>query len=236
MVFKNLTKKKQRVISYFIDAATKIVNTEGIQGVSIRKVAQEAGYNSATLYNYFSNLEQLLELTVINCITDYLNELSDILESKKHDVLRFLEAWECYCKYSFSMPSIFIYVFASSFSERILENIKIFVHLFPNKFQPSITSVRASTLLDLNSTQARNNALIQPCIDSGYFTQEKGADILTVGTILHAGLLYRMSMSEGQSNQRELDNALADFHKYYIDYINQKRNKGYPTIEELLLK
>lgn len=53
---KNLDKKfKQRVrmIKYFIDATIEIIEKEGYEGVTIRKVADIAGYNSATIYNYF---------------------------------------------------------------------------------------------------------------------------------------------------------------------------------------
>ena len=52
--------QKARIIHYFIEAAVKIIDEEGIEGVSIRKVADIAGYNSATLYNYFDDLPHLL--------------------------------------------------------------------------------------------------------------------------------------------------------------------------------
>ena len=45
---------------YFIEATEKLIRSDGVEGLSIRKIASEAGYNSATLYNYFEDLEHLV--------------------------------------------------------------------------------------------------------------------------------------------------------------------------------
>lgn len=55
----NLTLKRKRIMIYFIEAAEKLIRQNGIENLSIRKIATEAGYNSATIYNYFNDLEQL---------------------------------------------------------------------------------------------------------------------------------------------------------------------------------
>ena len=52
--------KRSRMMKYFIDAANKIINTQGIDAVNIRDTADLAGYSSATLYNYFDNLTHLV--------------------------------------------------------------------------------------------------------------------------------------------------------------------------------
>ena len=54
-----LSLKKKRMMIYFIEAAEKIVKEEGLGALSLRRVADAAGYNSATLYNYFDDLEYL---------------------------------------------------------------------------------------------------------------------------------------------------------------------------------
>ena len=42
-----------------IDAAEKIVESEGISGLTARKVASEIGYSVGTIYNLFDNLDEL---------------------------------------------------------------------------------------------------------------------------------------------------------------------------------
>ena len=54
--------KRQRVMDYFINATIDIVSESGIDSVTLRSVAEKAGYNSATLYNYFENIDQFRKL------------------------------------------------------------------------------------------------------------------------------------------------------------------------------
>lgn len=62
--------QKKRMMGYFIDAAKQIIEREGIQSLSVRKVGDIAGYSYATIYNYFKDLNTLLHY----CILDYLDE------------------------------------------------------------------------------------------------------------------------------------------------------------------
>lgn len=54
--------KKKRVMMYFIEATQELILKEGLENLFIKKIAEKAGYNSATIYNYFENLE------VLNCM------------------------------------------------------------------------------------------------------------------------------------------------------------------------
>lgn len=48
-----LTIRQRRIMAFFVEATEKILKEDGLSGVNIRRIASEAGYNSATLYNYF---------------------------------------------------------------------------------------------------------------------------------------------------------------------------------------
>lgn len=52
--------KRQRIKMYFLEAAKQIITEEGVENVSVRKVADMAGYSYPTLYNYFEDLNELL--------------------------------------------------------------------------------------------------------------------------------------------------------------------------------
>ena len=52
--------QRRRIMKYYIEATYKIMEEEGIDMVTIRKISDIAGYNSATLYNYFENLDHLI--------------------------------------------------------------------------------------------------------------------------------------------------------------------------------
>ena len=70
----NREEKRKRIMSYFINATIELMEEEGIENLSIRKVADRAGYNSATLYHYFSNLDELELFASIKCLDEYMKE------------------------------------------------------------------------------------------------------------------------------------------------------------------
>ena len=72
---KALTLRQKRNMVYFVEATEKILKEEGIPGVTIRRIAAEAGYNSATLYNYFQDLDELILFGSVCFLRDYLLDL-----------------------------------------------------------------------------------------------------------------------------------------------------------------
>ena len=48
----------------YINEAYKILSTEGIQAISIRKLARGLECNTANLYRYFDGLEEGLEIYI----------------------------------------------------------------------------------------------------------------------------------------------------------------------------
>ena len=75
-----LTTKRKRIMIYFIEATQKLIQSEGIDGLSIRKIATEAGYNSATIYNYFQDLEHLTLFASVCYLRDYVIALANSLK------------------------------------------------------------------------------------------------------------------------------------------------------------
>jgi len=70
--------QKKRMMNYFIEAAKEIIEEEGIQSLSVRKVGDLAGYSYATIYNYFKDLNTLLHY----CILDYLEDCYEYIKEK----------------------------------------------------------------------------------------------------------------------------------------------------------
>ncbi len=52
--------KRQRTMKYFLEAAKEIIENEGVENVTVRKVADMAGYSYPSLYSYFEDLNELL--------------------------------------------------------------------------------------------------------------------------------------------------------------------------------
>lgn len=64
--------KIERVKSFFISATKEIILHEGVENVSVRKVANLAGYSYTTIYNYFDDLNALLLEVKASMIRDVI--------------------------------------------------------------------------------------------------------------------------------------------------------------------
>ena len=95
----NRQEKRKRIMSYFINATIELMEKEGIENLTIRKVAEQAKYNSATLYHYFSNLDELELFASVKCLDEYMQETSYSSVRKGHrtwmrfsgDIMRFIQ-------------------------------------------------------------------------------------------------------------------------------------------------
>ena len=71
----------QRMRRYFIEATKEIIKGESISALTVRNVAERAGYSYATLYNYFKDLRKLtfeaLREFIDECIVFIQNEFKD---------------------------------------------------------------------------------------------------------------------------------------------------------------
>jgi AcrR family transcriptional regulator len=70
--------QEQRTKKYFIDAAKELLKGEGLSAVSVRNVADKAGYSYATLYNYFKDLNDL----IFECVRDFQAECETAVKRK----------------------------------------------------------------------------------------------------------------------------------------------------------
>ena len=59
-----MRRKNDTLQEVLLNVARNIADTEGIERINIRVIAKEAGVATGTVYNYFSNKDEiLLELT-----------------------------------------------------------------------------------------------------------------------------------------------------------------------------
>lgn len=99
--------RKDRTSSYFVETTKQHIMQAGIESVSVRKIAEDSGYSYATIYNYFTDVNDLLWTTKKSMISDlvvYMNDSTDIdvfdLEGIKH-------LFHTYMKYYFEYPNVF---------------------------------------------------------------------------------------------------------------------------------
>ncbi|HYE10402.1 MAG TPA: TetR/AcrR family transcriptional regulator [Patescibacteria group bacterium] len=99
--------KKQRIKMYFLEAAKDLIIAQGVENVSVRKVASMAGYSYATIYNYFEDLNELLwhvRSFFIRDIGEYIGKRVNEPLYDKEGIKRLFRA---YIAYYFENPNVF---------------------------------------------------------------------------------------------------------------------------------
>jgi AcrR family transcriptional regulator len=99
--------KKQRIKTYFLEAAKEIIMNDGVENISVRKVADIAGYSYATIYNYFTDLNELLWEVKKLMINDIFEELQKKNTGTTKDIEGIKKGFRIYVEYFFENPNVF---------------------------------------------------------------------------------------------------------------------------------
>ena len=125
--------ERSRIMITFIRATRKIIDTEGIRQVSIRKIANLTGMNSATMYLYFPDSDVLITMASMGYLERYCRTLAaDMAKmTAPEEVLR--HTWDVFCRYAFEFPDIFYHIFFAQHSVSLTEIIDDYYGLFPEQ-------------------------------------------------------------------------------------------------------
>ncbi|MFW6022808.1 MAG: TetR/AcrR family transcriptional regulator [Halanaerobiaceae bacterium] len=109
--------QEKRKKGYFIEAAKKIIEEEGVANLTVKKVADLAGFAVGTLYNYFSDLNDLYS----HCARDYWEDCKDyvIYKGKGTENIKskIIKCSQAYCEYFIDNPNVFQLIFLQDFDE-----------------------------------------------------------------------------------------------------------------------
>jgi len=99
--------QEQRMRGYFIQATKEMLKGEGLKSISVRNIADQAGYSYATIYNYFRDVKDLVFL----CVKEFQDEIEIFIrdETSKSELgLPKIEGIaKAYIKYFVQYPGIF---------------------------------------------------------------------------------------------------------------------------------
>lgn len=104
--------KSQRVKSYFIQAAKQIITDEGVESVSVRKVAENSGYTFATIYNYFKDVNELLRDVKKEMMYDVAGYMHSKMPEKGFDIDDIKKFHHSYIDYYIEHPHVFRFFYS----------------------------------------------------------------------------------------------------------------------------
>ncbi len=125
--------KKQARMAYFIQCTRELIEEEGYSEVSIRKIAEKAGFHNSTIYFYFNDVEYLLALASVRSFEKYSSELAEIGSLSQSSAEVFYPVWECFCRNAFADPELFYGFFFGKYKDQITDILNTYYELFPEE-------------------------------------------------------------------------------------------------------
>lgn len=210
--------KRTRMSRYFVEAAAAIIRDEGIDGITIRKVADRAGYNSATLYNYFENLDHLVFLASFRFLQPYASQVGECTSEAQTTLERYLMIWDLFCRHSFRHADIYQAIFFAQLNSPFADYITEYYQLYPEDLPPYEDSL--SAMISSPSIYDRTHILLLDCVEEGFFQEDDLAEITEMTVLLYKGMLSRFLEQSGEPNREQEQNERLDGGQ------NQEQNGG----------
>ena len=179
--------KKRRVMMYFIEATQELILNEGIENLSIKKIADTAGYNTATIYNYFEDLEELILYSSIDYLKIYLKDLKSKIKSNMKAIEMYETIYKVFVHHSFEKPEIFHTLFFGKYSYKLEKIIKKYYEIFPDDITGQ-TDITKSVLVEGN-IHNRDLPVIKQMIKEGSILEEDAPYIMEAIVRIHQSYL-----------------------------------------------
>lgn len=194
--------QRQRMMRYFIKAAAELLEEEGIENITIRKVANRAAYNSATLYNYFEGLDHLIFFALIKYTRNYVLALSEAIRPELSPYQVYLRTWECFCLHAFQNPQCFYRLFFTQKDGMLSRALREYYDLFPEELQN-----QSPMILDMLCEAdifARNHKLLRATVPEGEADDRRISTVNSLVIYAFQGLLYDELHQRDQRTPQQL--------------------------------
>ena len=154
-----------------INAAMEMIHESGIQSVSARSLGARVGMNSALIYRYFRDIDELVLFACVHALQEYTNDMvvssSDLDpdNDESYDAEIYMRSWKLFCKHAFSKPEEYNALFFSRHSADLPSVIKEYLELFPPDREDS-GDLMLEAMFRTSSLQNRNLILLVPLLES----------------------------------------------------------------------
>jgi AcrR family transcriptional regulator len=179
--------QRNRMLKYFLEATVQIIEEEGIENVTIRKVADIAGYNSATIYNYFQEVSHMIFFASMTFLKKYTDALPGYMSKGENSLERFLLIWECFCKYSYAEPKIYNAIFSSNLGSQPEELLQNYYTIFPLDIIDLPEEI-LPMVLESNLSK-RGRVALERCVKEGWMKKENAEEINEMAVLMWQGML-----------------------------------------------
>lgn len=117
----------------FIETTQNLIDDIGLKNVSIRKIAEKAGFHNSTIYLYFKDVDELILLASLKHFNGYSTALAEHTKTHSTPYESFLSIWTFFARSAFEKPEIFYNFFFGKHSDNLTEIFERYYELFPDE-------------------------------------------------------------------------------------------------------
>lgn len=199
--FKGLSKKD------YIETTRRIIETEGVEAVSIRRVAKEMGCSSASLYRYFENLTELIYFAEIQTLNGYIDSLNRAEKNWTNIWDYYVGIWDCYSREAFRNPVAYNLLFLQFENSKLNVSFKEYYRLFPEAVEN--TNGFFMEMLETTDFMGRDFEICKKCVAEGVLREEDARMLNRQACLLYEG--YFKYIVDHKVPEEELDTYVQNY-------------------------
>lgn len=184
----------------FIEETYRLISTEGEGAVSIRRIGREMNCNTANIYRYFKDLDELVTYASLRYLAGYLEDVAKCYEASESTLETYLMVWDCFAGHAFDHPQLFDKLFFGRHSRQLEEIIREYYALFPEDMAgiaPALEEVFTTGSFD-----RRDFLMISRCVADGWFTADEAKYLNTL--LIHLFMGFHKELLDRERTEEEV--------------------------------
>lgn len=155
---------RDAIMASFVNAAKKVIAADGVDAASIRRISTENGYSSATLYLYFADMSELVTMSLISYLSDYVHDvIASTPEGEEAPEDLYRRTWILFCEHAFKNPLIFTHLYFGPKTDSLDSIAKKYYELFPDELEQA--SGPLLDMLERGNLFERNHVILSMLAD-----------------------------------------------------------------------
>lgn len=177
----------------FVERTYEIIETEGMDAVKIRRLANDLGCTSTMVYRYFEDLDHLITLACMNYLKLYINDFrmltKDPLMEKDPYALN-LKMWDCLAGYAFANISVYEKLLFGKYNDSLGDIIFEYYQMFMEEEKIDFDGYSVSILFNDDMVQ-RDYVLLRRAASMGIISGEDSMRISEMEVYIFHGIMLK---------------------------------------------
>lgn len=221
--FKGLTRRD------YIAKANEIIHREGIEAVTIRRIAKEMGCSTASLYRYFDSRDELLYYAELGEMNDYIRRLNAAEKHWRNVWDIYVGVWYCYSMEAFRKPEAYNLLFFANNNTKLRVSIREYYQMFPENLE--LSNRVFHEMLQTADFMGRDFEMCRKCIRSNAIGYENAVSLNRMVCLLFKG--YFKTVCNDGIKEEEVNARVRQFIRDIEDLVRMlaKDLKGYKAYQ-----